>query len=261
VSYCSIAVRIDERGIATLCLNRPDKHNAMNDELIAEVTAAARSLDSDSKVRAVVLTGAGESFCAGGDLKWMQGMAAATRSQRIAGSGQLAAMLRALNDLSKPLIGRINGAAYGGGTGMISVCDIAIAADGARFALTEIRLGLTPANIAPFVVARIGASNARRCFLNALPLTAQKAKALKLVDEVVPAAELDAAVEKEIACVLQCAPGAIAATKKLIFHVASHDIDASQAYTARLLADTWETPDGQEGIRCFFAKQTPSWSS
>ena len=260
MSYCSIAVGIDERGIATLCLNRPDKHNAMNDELIAEVTAAARSLDGDSTVRAIVLTGAGESFCAGGDLKWMQGMATAARSQRLAGSGQLAAMLRALNELSKPLVGRINGAAYGGGTGMISVCDIAIAADSARFALTEIRLGLTPANIAPFVVARIGTANARRCFLNALPMTAQKAQALRLVDEVVPAAQLDAAVEKEIGYVLQCAPGAIAATKKLIFHVASHDLDASQAYTARLLADTWETPEGQEGIRCFFAKQTPDWS-
>src|SRR5882757_6674255 len=150
MSYSNIAIHIDDRGIATLCLSRPNKHNAMNDELIAEVTAAARSLDSDSNVRAVVLTGAGDSFCAGGDLKWMQAMATATRSQRIAGSAQLAAMLRVLNELSKPLIGRINGAAYGGGTGMISVGDFPTPADSARSARTKTPRGPPPANIAPF---------------------------------------------------------------------------------------------------------------
>jgi len=168
-------------------------------------------------------------------------------------------MLRTLNELSKPLIGKINGQAFGGGTGMISVCDIAITVESAKFALTEVRLGLTPANISTFVVEKMGRANARRTFLNARPLSAQKAKEVCLVDEVVADDALDAAVEEELKYVLQCGPGAIAATKKLIFYVDSHDTDTNMHYTANLLADTWESEEGQEGIRCFFAKETPSW--
>lgn len=259
MSYNTIQVDIDARGVATLLLNRPEKHNAMNDELIREVTEAARALDSDPNVRAVVLTGAGESFCAGGDLKWMQGIFNASRAERVADSANLARMLRTLNELSKPLIGRVNGQAYGGGTGMMAVCDITIAAASARFALTEVRLGLTPANISTFVVAKMGRANARRSFLNARPLTAQKACDLGLVDEVVEDGKLDAAVEEELKYLLQCGPGAVAATKKLIFYVDSHDIDTNLIYTANLLADTWESAEGQEGIHCFFNKETPSW--
>lgn len=259
MNFNTIQVTVDTRGVATLLLNRPERHNAMNAELIREVTEAARQLDADPAVRCVVLTGAGESFCAGGDLKWMQGILASSRAERVADSSKLAIMLRTLNELSKPLIGRINGQAYGGGTGMIAVCDIAIAADNANMALTEVRLGLTPANISTFVVAKMGQANARRTFLNARPLTAVKAKEVCLVDEVVPADQLDAAVEKEIGYLLQCGPGAVAATKKLIAYVNSHDTDTNLIYTASLLADTWETAEGQEGIRCFFAKETPSW--
>lgn len=259
MSFKTISVTVDKRGVATLLLNRPERHNAMNDELIREVTEAAQQLDADPAVRVVVLTGAGESFCAGGDLKWMQGILNFSRAERVLDSAKLARMLRTLNELSKPLIGRINGQAFGGGTGMISVCDIAIAAESANFALTEVRLGLTPANISTFVVAKMGRANARRTFLNARPLSARKAKEVCLVDEVVPDAELDAAVEKEIGYCLQCGPGAIAATKKLIFFVDSHDTDTNMHYTANLLADTWESVEGQEGIRCFFNKETPSW--
>ncbi len=259
MSFKTISVTVDKRGVATLLLNRPERHNAMNDELIREVTEAAQQLNVDPAVRVVVLTGAGESFCAGGDLKWMQGILNSTRAERVADSAKLATMLRTLNELSKPLIGRINGQAFGGGTGMISVCDIAIAAESANFALTEVRLGLTPANISTFVVAKMGQANARRTFLNARPLSARKAKEVCLVDEVVADAELDAAVEKEIGYCLQCGPGAIAATKKLIFFVDSHDTDTNVHYTANLLADTWESQEGQEGIRCFFNKETPSW--
>lgn len=259
MNYNTIRVTIDPRGVATLLLARPERHNAMNDELIREVTEAAIELDSNPEVRAVVLTGEGESFCAGGDLKWMQGIFDASRAERVEDSARLARMLRSLNELSKPLIGRINGQAYGGGTGMMSVCDITIAVESANFALTEVRLGLTPANISTFVVAKMGRSNARRTFLNARPLTAHKAKELKLVDEVVPDDQLDAAVEEELKYVLQCGPGAIAATKKLIFYVDSHDTDTNLIYTANLLADTWESEEGQEGIHCFFNKMTPSW--
>ncbi len=259
MSFNTISVTVDKRGVATLLLNRPERHNALNDELIREVTEAAQQLDADPTVRVVVLTGAGESFCAGGDLKWMQGILNLSRAERVADSAKLAKMLRTLNELSKPLIGRINGQAFGGGTGMMAVCDITIAAESANFALTETRLGLTPANISTFVVAKMGQANARRTFLNARPLSAIKAKDVCLVDEVVPDAELDAAVEKEIGYCLQCGPWAIAATKKLIFFVDSHDTDTCVHYTANLLADTWESEEGQEGIRCFFNKETPSW--
>lgn len=259
MNYNTIEVTIDSRGVATLLLNRPQRHNAMNDELIREVTEAAQALDQNKSVRAVILTGAGESFCAGGDLKWMQGIFEMPRAERVEDSAKLARMLRTLNELRKPLIGRINGQAYGGGTGMISVCDIAIAAESAKMALTEVRLGLTPANISTFVVQKMGRSNARRTFLNSLPLSAEKAKEVCLIDEVVPDDQLDAAVEKEIGYVLQCGPGAIAATKKLIFYVDTHDTDTSMIYTANLLADTWESEEGQEGINCFFNKETPSW--
>lgn len=259
MSFRTISVTVDKRGVATLLLNRPERHNALNDELIREVTEAAQQLDADPKVRVVVLTGAGESFCAGGDLKWMQGILNLSRAERVLDSAKLAKMLRTLNELSKPLIGRINGQAFGGGTGMMAVCDITIAAESANFALTEVRLGLTPANISTFVVAKMGRANARRTFLNARPLSARKAREVCLVDEVVPDAELDAAVEKEIGYCLQCGPGAIAATKKLIFFVDSHDVDTCVHYTANLLADTWESAEGQEGIRCFFNKETPSW--
>ncbi|MBV1882111.1 MAG: crotonase/enoyl-CoA hydratase family protein [Pseudomonadales bacterium] len=261
MSWNTIKVTIDERGVATLLLNRPEKHNSMNAELIAEVTEAAESLETNEKVRAVVLTGAGESFCAGGDLLWMKAMAEFNREERIIDSAKLATMLRKLNSLSKPLIGRINGQAYGGGNGMIAVCDVAIAVDSGKYCLTEVGLGLTPANIAPFVVAKMGQSSARRTFLNARPFSAAKGKELGLIDEVVSADELDATVEKELKYVLQCGPGAIAATKKLIFYVDSHDLATSQAYTAELLADTWDSDEGREGIRCFFAKETPSWKT
>jgi methylglutaconyl-CoA hydratase len=259
MNYKTIKVSIDQRGVATLLLNRPERHNAMNDELIREVTEAACALDADNNVRAVVLTGAGESFCAGGDLKWMQGILKASRAERVADSAHLATMLRTLDELSKPLIGRVNGQAFGGGTGMMAVCDITIAVESGKFALTEVRLGLTPANISTFVVAKMGRANARRSFLNSLPLSAQKAKELNLVDEVVPDAELDSAVEKELSYILQCGPAAITATKKLIFFVDSHDPDTNLHYTANLLADTWESAEGQEGIRCFFNKETPGW--
>jgi len=261
MAFETIKVAIDDRGVATLLLARPEQHNAMNACLIREVTEVARQLDEDTRVRCIVLTGEGDSFCAGGDLKWMEGTLNMSREERVADSAKLATMLRSLDELSKPLIGRVNGQAYGGGTGMMSVCDITIGIESAKFALTEVRLGLTPANISTFVVRKMGRSNARRSWLNARPLTAHKAKELGLLDEVVADDALDAAVEEEINYVLQCGPGAIAATKKLLFYVDQHssDTDTCVKYTANLLADTWESAEGQEGIDCFFNKKTPSW--
>lgn len=258
-NYQTLALNIDPRGIAYLTLARPQVHNALDAQLIAELQQAVAWLASQKELRGVVLSGEGKSFCAGGDLGWMRANMDKSRAKRVAETTELALMLRAMNDLPLPLIGRINGPAYGGGVGMISVCDIAIGVATASFALTEVRLGLLPANIAPYVVARIGAANARRCMLTARRITAAEALSCGLLNAVVDAAELDAAVEQELADLLQCAPGAVAATKRLIAYVGTHDLPTNMLYTADRLADAWETAEGQEGVACFFAKQNPTW--
>ncbi|MBI5255804.1 MAG: crotonase/enoyl-CoA hydratase family protein [Burkholderiales bacterium] len=258
-AFETLLLSVDARGIATLTLNRPATHNALNATLIAELKRAADWLTGQSSLRAVVLTGAGASFCAGGDLGWMQQNMKKSRAERVAESFELALMLRALNELPMPLIGRINGPAYGGGVGMISVCDVSVAVDTGVYCLTEVRLGLLPANIAPYVVARMGEANARRTFLTAKRMNAAEAKRLGLVSEVVGAEQLDAAVERELADLLQCAPGAVAATKKLVSYVDSHDLPTSMIYAADKLADAWETEEGREGIAAFFARRAPAW--
>jgi methylglutaconyl-CoA hydratase len=255
-TFETLLLDIDARGVARLTLNRPDTHNALNATLIAELRQAAEWLGKAAGLRAVVLTGAGKTFCAGGDLGWMQQNMKKTRAERVADSAELATMFRALNELPMPLIGRINGPAYGGGVGMISVCDVSIAVDSGVYCLTEVRLGLLPANIAPYVVARMGEANARRSFLTARRMSAAEARRLGLVSEAVPDDQLDAAVEREL---LQCAPGAVAATKKLIAYVDQHDLPTSMIYTADKLADAWETEEGRDGIAAFFAKRPPGW--
>lgn len=258
-SFSSISLDIDSRGIAVVTLNRPQARNAMDPTMIHELGEVSDQLADMDSVRAVVLTGNGDAFCAGGDLKWMRSNFDKTRSERVTESATLATMLSRLDRLPKLLIGKINGSAYGGGIGLIAVCDIAIASSSAQFCLTETTLGLTPANISPYVVARVGTGNARSCFLNARPLSAEAAARIGLVHNVAKDDELDEAVEREIGYALRCAPGAIGATKELIRYVASHDSETNQRYTADRLADAWETSEGQEGVRCFFEKQKPSW--
>lgn len=257
--YETLALVRDARGVATLTLARPEVHNAFDETAIAELHRAAEALGADPAVRVVVLTGAGESFSAGGDIRWFRRQVAGGRAGRVAGSAALAAMLRALDELPKPLVGRINGGAFGGGTGLVSVCDLAIGVESARFGLTEVRLGLIPANISPFVVRRIGQAAARRVMLSGRRFGAEEAVALGLLDRAVPAEALDAAVEAEVGELLQAAPGAAAATKRLIRYVATHDLDACLAYTAEALADAWETAEGREGIAAFLEKRRPRW--
>lgn len=259
MSEACILCETDDRGVATLTLNRPEKHNAMNAALMHEMRQAIARLATDDTVRAVVLTGAGKSFCAGGDLNWMKEQQQKDRAGRICESRQLASMLAELNALPKPVIGRINGAAYGGGVGMASVCDITIAAEEARFGLTEVRLGLIPATISPYVIARIGEANARRVFLNARLFDASFACEIGLIGKVVPAGDLDAAVEEEISLILNCAPGAVARAKALIAYVARHHGEDNYIYTADRLADAWETAEAREGIEAFLNKGRPSW--
>lgn len=255
----TLSIARDARGVVTLTLQRPEVHNAFDETVIAELHRAAEALGADPLVRVVVLTGAGASFSAGGDVRWFHRQVEADRRQRIAGSAALGAMLRALDALPRPLVGRINGAAYGGGTGLISVCDVAIAADHASFGLTEVRLGLIPANIAPFVVRRIGAAHSRRLMLSGRRFDAREAVAIGLLDAALPADQLEAAVEAEVAELLHAAPGAAAATKRLVAEVAARDLAGGLSYAAEALADAWETPEGQEGIAAFLGKRRPDW--
>jgi methylglutaconyl-CoA hydratase len=259
-TFDTLTLEVDRRGVATLTLNMPEKHNALAPAMIADLHAAADQLASDEAVRVVVLTGAGRSFCAGGDLGWMREQFEATREGRIAEARKLALMLGRLNELPKPLIGRINGQAYGGGMGMLSVCDVAVAAEGARFGFTEARLGLVPATISPYVLARMGEGLARRVFMSARLFDAEEARALGLVARVVPAAELDAAVEAEVAPYLACAPGAVAASKLLARSLGPVMDRATIERTVEALADAWEQPEAHEGVSAFFEKRKPRWA-
>lgn len=258
-TYETIRLETDARGVATLTLNRPDKHNALNGTLITELCDAAGRLVSDKSVRIVVLTGAGTSFCAGGDFNWFASNVEKSRAERVEQSATLAHLLRRLDTLQKPLIGRINGPAYGGGVGMISVCDYTIGAEGARYGLTEVKLGLLPANISPYVVDRIGKVHARETMLSGALFDSARAERIGLLTEVVAADALDAAVERVVHDHLQAAPGAVADTKALIAYVASHDLETNMIYTADRLADAWETGEGIEGINSFLNKSVPSW--
>ncbi|MBM1818115.1 crotonase/enoyl-CoA hydratase family protein [Sulfitobacter pseudonitzschiae] len=258
-TYETILLETDERGVATVTLNRPDKHNALNGTLIAELADAAEKLAADDKVRIVILTGTGKSFCAGGDFNWFASNVEKSRAERVEQSATLAHLLRRLDTLQKPLIGRINGPAYGGGVGMISVCDYTIGAEGARYGLTEVKLGLLPANISPYVVARIGKVHARETMLSGALFDSARAERIGLLTEVVAADALDAAVERVVHDHLQAAPGAVADTKALIAYVASHDLETNMIYTADRLADAWETGEGIEGINSFLNKSVPSW--
>jgi methylglutaconyl-CoA hydratase len=255
-TYETILLETDARGVATVTLNRPDKHNALNGTLIAELYDVAEKLAADDAVRIVILTGNGKSFCAGGDFNWFSSNIDKTRAERVDQSATLAHLLRRLDTLPKPLIGRINGPAYGGGVGMISVCDYTIGAEGSRFGLTEVKLGLLPANISPYVVARIGKVHSRETMLSGALFDSTRAERIGLLTEVVKADDLDAAVEHDH---LQAAPGAVADTKALIAYVAAHDLETNMIYTADRLADAWETEEGIEGIGSFLNKSIPSW--
>ncbi len=222
-SFETIRLEIDTRGIARLTLNRPDKHNAFNSAMIREITSAAAKLAADASVRAVVLAAVGQSFCAGGDLAWMQEQFDAGRPARVAEASRLAAMLRLLDDLPKLLIAVIEGQTYGGGVGLAAVSDIVLAVPEAKFGLTETRLGLVPATISPFVVRRIGLTNARRFALNARPFNAQEALAMGLVSEIHASPDIAAALQRELDLALACAPGAIADAKLLFRRAAGGD--------------------------------------
>ncbi|QOL80642.1 crotonase/enoyl-CoA hydratase family protein [Pseudooceanicola spongiae] len=261
MAYETIEIQTDARGVATLWLDRAEKHNALNAVMIAEVTAAARALAADASVRVVVLGARGRSFCAGGDLGWMRDQFQAPAAQRAEEAGHLAGMLQALNTLPKPLIGRVQGNCFGGGVGMVSVCDVAVGTSAVAMALTETRLGLIPATIGPYVVARMGEARARRVFFSGRRFDADEARDLGLLSRVVSEEALDAAVEQEVAPYLACAPGAVAQAKALVQALG----DAADAqmieHSIAELVRCWEGPEAREGISAFFDKRKPGWQS
>ena len=259
MTYETIRVGTDSRGIATVTLARPDKHNAMNARMIRELTEAAARLAGEPGIRAVVLAADGRTFCAGGDLGWMREQAEKDRAGKMREARALADMLGAWNALPKPVIARVQGAAYGGGLGLMAVADIVVAAEDAKFALTETRLGLVPATIGPFVVRKLGEAFARQVFFNAKPFGPEFGLRSGLVARVAADGELDKAVEDEAVAFLDCAPGAVADAKALCRKLAGPDPADMAETTAAALADRWETEEAQAGIAAFFARESPPW--
>ncbi len=255
----TIRLEEDARGVAVLTLARAEKRNAMSAEMIAELSEVAARVSASNTIRVVVLAAEGPVFCAGGDLGWMRAQMAADAETRRHEAMALANMLGALDNLSKPLIGRVHGDAFGGGVGLMSICDAVVAAEGTRFGLTETRLGLIPATIGPYVVARMGAAKARRVFFSSRIFDVDEARELGLVARIVPASELDAAVEVEVAAYLQCAPGAVAAAKALVARVGSEVDDGVVSDTVEALIERWESDEAREGTAAFFEKRPPVW--
>ncbi|MCK1394449.1 enoyl-CoA hydratase-related protein [Bradyrhizobium sp. 1] len=260
-AFTTIEFSVDTRGVATLRLNRPAVHNAMNGVMYDEARSVVSRCESDSSIRVLVLTAAGASFCSGGDLKYQQEQASRPQSERIKEASKLACWLRELDTLSKPVIGRINGPAYAGGLGLVSVCDIAIGCDDAQFAVTEARLGLLPGMISPYLVRRIGEPFARRLFLTGRRITAAEAVTMGLLSVSVPADRLDAAVQEEVDMVLKCAPGSLAANKRLIEYVSTHGSADNFVYTVDRVAEMWAWDEAEEGIKSFLEKRKPAWVS
>ncbi|WP_380058436.1 crotonase/enoyl-CoA hydratase family protein [Falsihalocynthiibacter sp. SS001] len=257
----TLTISSDDRGVATLTLNRPEKHNALSAQMIGEVTRAAKQFGEDGSVRAVVITGAGRSFCAGADLGWMQAQIEADGPTRRREATKLAHMLQALNTMPKPLIGRVNGNALGGGIGMACVCDIAIGAEGAKFGLTETKLGLIPATIGPYVLARMGEAMARRVFMNARIFDGKEAADLGILSRAVTAEDLDEQVEAEVAPYLACAPVAVASAKALARQLGPRIDDTVIEASIDALIACWEGAEAREGIAAFFEKRKAPWVS
>ncbi len=249
-----------EGAVARLRLHRPELHNAFDAALIAALTAALERLGGDPGIRVVVLEGAGTSFSAGADLNWMRGMAAASEQENRDDSLALARLMRVLDELPKPTIARVHGAAFGGGVGLVACCDIAIGAAEAKFGLTESKLGLLPAVISPYVIAAIGTRQARRWFATAEIFDAEQAREIGLLHEVVAADALDAAIERQIALLLKAGPIASAQAKALVRNVAVQtDRDAIDAANASLIAKLRVSAEGQEGLGAFLDKRKPAW--
>jgi methylglutaconyl-CoA hydratase len=255
------ALEIELTGpVATIWMNRPDLHNAFDETLIAELTAACIALDDDADVRVVVLAGRGKSFSAGADLNWMKRAAHNGLDDNLADARALAGMLRTLAEMNKPTIARIQGASLGGGTGLAAACDIAVASKQAVFATSEVKFGIIPAAISPYVIRAIGARQATRYFQSGERIDAARARDIGLVHETVDAEQLDTKVQEIAAALIHGGPLAQAAAKQLIRAVANQPINHSLVEdTAHRIAHLRATPEAQEGIAAFLDKRSPNW--
>lgn len=258
-------VMAERRGkIGVVTLNRPDLHNAFNDVLVAELNAVLDAAEGDEDLHALVITGNGKSFCAGADTRWMRGMAKASQLDNREDSLQLARLMRRLNFLDIPTIARVNGAAYGGGIGLIACCDIAIGTTDSRFALSEVKLGLVPAVISPYVVDAIGLRQARHLFLTGEVFDAEHATRIGLLHQAVPADALDDAVATTVRRLEKAGPLARRAAKRLVFRVAGRDERLSakaDTENAELIARLRVSDEGQEGLTAFLDKRKPNWAA
>ncbi|MBX2806620.1 MAG: crotonase/enoyl-CoA hydratase family protein [Hyphomicrobiales bacterium] len=260
MTYETITVQIDDRGVAYLTLNAPEKRNAISAQMITELHDFATGIGAKLETRAVVLSGAGKMFCAGGDLNWMKAQMDADRETRMKEARRFANMLRALNEMPTPMIGRIHGSAFGGGVGLACICDIAFAEEGTKFGLMESRLGLNPATIGPYVVARLGEGMARRVFMSARVFDHAEAREIGLIAEAAPVDQLDVVAEKYVLPYLSVAPGAVGSSKKLARFLGPRIDDEVIEATIKQLADRWETEEAREGIEAFLAKRPPRWA-
>jgi len=252
----SLLINTDQRGVCTINLNRPEKHNAFNAEIIAELLDALVQVNSDAGIRVVVISGVGESFSSGADLEWMRASAEFDEASNIHDAKQLSDLMRVLYELNKPSIARINGSAFGGALGLIACCDIAIAIDTAEFAFSEVRLGLAPAVISPYILMSIGPRHARRLFLTAERFSAADALAFDLVHKVCAADQLDQETDKQIAMLLKAGPQAITVCKALVPRLTNEQIDTELTV---LIAKLRISAEGQEGLTAFFEKRKPDW--
>lgn len=256
----SVLYATDERGVATVTLNRPDVHNAFDEEMIAELTRIFRQVEQDTNVRVMILASQGNSFCAGADLNWMKKMATYSYEENVKDANALAEMFSTLHTLSKPTIARVQGAAFGGAVGLVACCDIAIGTRLSKFCLSETKLGLVPATISPYVIQAIGARVARRYFMTAEVFSARRARRLGLLSEAVTFEELEQTIEDLVSHILNSGPLAVSASKQLVFDVQNVEIcEELIEKTSLRIAAARVSEEGQEGISAFLQKRPAKW--
>lgn len=257
--FDSLLLEIDNH-VASITLNRPDKRNAFNDQVISELTQVFDFVGKQDDIRAVVLTANGKAFCAGADLNWMRVMADYSRDENLADADKLAQMLKTIYHCPKPTIAKVQGDVYAGGMGLVAACDMAIAVETANFCLSEVKLGLIPATISPYVIRAMGARQAHRYFLTAEVFTADVAKQIGFVHDSVAESELDSAVDSLVKNLVNASPNAVKVCKKLVQDVAFAEIDdALIADTVAGIADIRASDEGKEGVQSFLQKRKPNW--
>lgn len=253
-------IRLTQSGVvAQVTLARPQIRNAFNDTMIAELREVFSLLEEDPNLRVVVLTGEGTAFCAGADLNWMRRVLAYTYEENYEDSMNLARLMREIYEFKRPVIGRINGPAIGGGTGLVAVCDITVAAETAVISFSEVKIGLVPACISPYVIKKVGERHAREFFLTGERLRAAKAKDVGLINRVVPPEDLDDEVGRYIDTLVSSGPGALTTCKRMIRDVTELDLERAGPYTAEMIARLRLSDEGQEGMSAFLQRRRPSW--